>query len=58
MPCKRNALRGQSGELTRDVGHLEGSEWNALREHRFLKRLAGRIGVRFQGEFEVVTPFR
>jgi hypothetical protein len=34
---ERHALRGQSGELARDVGHLEGGEWNALRKHRFLK---------------------
>ena len=58
LPCERDALRGQSGELARDVGHLEGGEWNALRKHRFLKRLAGRIGIRFQGEFQVVGPFR
>ena len=54
---ERHALRRQSGELARDVGHLEGGDRNALREHRFLKRLAGRIGIRFQGQLQVVRPF-
>ena len=48
----------QSRELTRDVGHLEGSDRNALREHRLLKCLAGRIDIRFEGEFDVARPFR
>jgi len=56
LSCERHALRGQSGELARDIGHLEGGEWNTLRKHGFLKLLAGRIGIRFQGEFHV--PYR
>src|ERR1700682_123709 len=58
LPCERHALRGQSGELACDVGHLEGGEWNGLRKHRLLKRLAGRIRMRSQGELQVVRPSR
>jgi hypothetical protein len=36
----------------------ECGEGDALLEHRFLKRPAGRIGVRLERELEVIGPFR
>src|SRR6266852_6156564 len=41
-----------------DVGGFKCGQGNPLFEHRLLKSLGGRIGVRLKSEFEVVRPFR
>ena len=39
-----------------NVGDFERGERDALREHRFLKRLAGWVGVGLDRELEVIGP--
>ena len=51
---ERDAGRLQPRELGRDVGDLERGHRNPLIEHRPLERLAGRVGVRLEGQLDVV----
>src|SRR5882724_9435155 len=41
-----------------EVRNLESSQRYALLEHRFLERLARRIGIRFKCEFDIRIPIR